>query len=53
MHDEVTVVIPGAINQMQVKMNTETSDLDRIDELMNKIENIYNQFIKRDVHNRW
>ena len=53
MHDEVTVVIPGAINQMQVEMNTETSDLDRIDELMNKIENIYNQFIKRDVHNRW
>ncbi len=53
MHDAVSVVIPGAVNEQQVKMNTDSSNLDEIDNLMSKIQNIYNQFIKSDVHGRW
>ena len=54
MHDEVSVVIPGAINKSQVQMNTKASDLEDISSLLlPKINSIYNELIKPDVHNRW
>ena len=42
MHDEVSVVIPGAINKSQVQMNTNASDLEDISSsLLPKINSIY------------
>ncbi len=53
MHDDVTVVIPGAINANQVQNNASVSEQEDISELLPKIKSIYEQFIKTDVHNRW
>jgi aryl-alcohol dehydrogenase-like predicted oxidoreductase len=53
MHDEVSVVIPGAINSAQVQMNTRISDLGDISSLLPKIESIYEELIKPDVDDRW
>ena len=53
MHDEVSVVIPGAINKSQVQMNTKAVDLEDISSLLPKINSIYDELIKPDVHNRW
>ena len=53
MHDEVSVVVPGAINKSQVQMNTKAVDLEDIVSLLPKINSIYDELIKPDVHNRW
>jgi aryl-alcohol dehydrogenase-like predicted oxidoreductase len=53
MHDEVSVVIPGAKNKSQVQMNTSATDLKDISSLLPKINFIYDELIKPDVHNRW
>ena len=53
MHDEVGVVIPGATNKLQVQMNTHVTDLEDISSLLPKINSIYDELIKPDVHNRW
>ena len=53
MHDEVSVVIPGAKNKLQVQMNTFSSDLEDISHLLPKINSIYDELIKSDIHNRW
>ena len=53
MHEEVTVVIPGAINELQVMKNAEASGLSSISNLKTKIRSIYEKFIKSDVHDRW
>ena len=53
MHEEVSVVIPGATNKLQVEMNTRATDLDEISSLLPKINSIYNELIKPDVHHRW
>ena len=53
MHDGVSVVIPGAVNKSQVQMNAHASDLEDISSLLPKINSIYNDLIKPDVHNRW
>ena len=53
MHKEVSVVIPGAINKSQVHMNSKASDLIDISSLLPKINSIYDDLIKPDVHNRW
>ena len=53
MHEEVSVVIPGATNKLQVEMNTRATDLDEISSLFPKINSIYNELIKPDVHHRW
>ena len=53
MHDEVSVVIPGAKNKSQVQMNTNATDLKDISSLLAKINFIYDELIKPDVHNRW
>jgi aryl-alcohol dehydrogenase-like predicted oxidoreductase len=52
-HEAVSVVIPGAINKSQVKINAGTSDLDDISDIIPKINSIYDELIKADVHNRW
>ena len=53
MHKAVTVVIPGAISPNQVESNCVVSDFKNIDEEMNIIKKIYDDFIKKDVHHRW
>ena len=53
MHDEVSVVIPGAKNESQALMNLKASDLDEISFLLPSINSIYDELIKPDVHNRW
>lgn len=53
MHDAVSVVIPGAINKLQVLKNANSSKLDDISSLSEKIFSIYEKIIKPDVHNRW
>ncbi len=53
MHDEISVVIPGAINKSQVQMNTHATNLEDITSLLPKINSIYDELIKPDVHNRW
>ena len=52
-HDAVSVVIPGAVNKSQVQMNANASDLDDISNLLPKINSIYDELIKPDVHDRW
>ncbi len=53
MHDEVTVVIPGAINKYQVNQNSKASELEEISALLPEIKSIYDDIIKPDVHHRW
>ena len=53
MHEEVTVVIPGAKNSSQVQTNVNASELEDISSLMPKINSIYDEFIKPAVENRW
>ena len=52
-HKEVTVVIPGAANESQAEMNATTPELETIEDIIPKINDIYKKFIKPDVHNRW
>ena len=44
MHDEVSVVIPGAKNKSQVQMNVQASDLENISSLLPIINSIYKSF---------
>ena len=53
MHEAVSVVIPGAVNKSQVQMNARVSELEYINSLLTKINSIYDDLIKPDVHNRW
>ena len=53
MHPEVSVVIPGAKNKLQALNNVKASDLNDIDSLMSKINSIYDEMIKEDIHHRW
>ena len=53
MHQEITVVIPGAINSIQVKENTDVSKKKSINDIMPEIKSIYEKYIKNDVHHRW
>ena len=53
MHQEVTVVIPGAINSSQVKQNTDVSQKETIIDLMSEIKLIYEKYIKDDVDDKW
>ena len=53
MHKEVSVVIPGAKNSNQVLQNISASSLPEINNLMIKIESIYNDYLKSNIHSRW
>ena len=52
-HKEVTVVIPGATNKKQVSSNAKVAELKEISTIIPKINNIYKELIKPDVHSRW
>ncbi len=52
-HDAVSVVIPGSANKSQVEINSSTSDLEDISDIIPQINSIYDELIKVDVHNRW
>ena len=52
-HKEISVVIPGATNKLEVRNNSRVSDLENIEYLLPKINSIYEEFIKPDVHHRW
>ena len=51
MHDEVSVVIPGATNTLQVEMNTKASKLENISKIMPDIQSIYENLIKLNYEN--
>ena len=53
MHDEITVTIPGAVDAEQVVVNANTSALAEISYLKPMIKEIYDQYIKADVHDKW
>ena len=53
MHPEISVVIPGAKNKLQASNNVKASELNDIDSLMSKINSIYDEMIKEDIHHRW
>ena len=54
MFDAVSLAIPGAKNSKQAYENAVTSDLPAIDEVtMGKIRQIYNTYIREQVHQRW
>jgi len=54
MRDEVSVVIPGASSDKHVTSNCNASETPPIpDEIMEKIDVIYDELIKPHVHQRW
>ena len=52
-HPEVTTVIPGAVDPQQVIDNCLVPELNDIDELIPIINDIYDVYVKGDVHHRW
>ncbi|MFP4005162.1 MAG: aldo/keto reductase [Candidatus Hadarchaeia archaeon] len=54
MHEAVSCVIPGGKKPWQVEENTAASDLpDLNDETMERVEEIYEEYVKPQVHHRW
>ncbi|MDX1642159.1 MAG: aldo/keto reductase [Balneolaceae bacterium] len=54
MRDEVSVVIPGASSDKHVTSNCDASEIPPIpDEIMKKVNKIYEEMIKPHVHQRW
>lgn len=54
MFDEVSTVIPGASKPEQVLSNVKASDIPRLtQEQMHRVNAIYEESIKEDVHQRW
>ena len=52
-HDAVSVVIPGAVNKSQVEINANSSAIEDISNIIPKINSIYDELIKPDVHDKW
>lgn len=54
MFPEVSCTIPGAKNSSQIEQNIAASNLPSLsDSQMAKVEEIYQKYIKQDVHQRW
>lgn len=54
MFDSVTCAIPGAKRSIQAEENITASDLPGLsDEVMAKVREIYDQYIRESVHHRW
>ncbi|HXL01639.1 MAG TPA: aldo/keto reductase [Candidatus Atribacteria bacterium] len=54
MFPEVATVIPGAKNPEQARENSQVSELSPLqEEVMEKISEIYDKYIKKEVHYRW
>ena len=48
-HNEVSVVIPGALSESQIIKNSQVSDIEDISHLMPRIKNIYDKYIKKKI----
>ena len=53
MHKEISVVIPGAKNKLQVEENIQSSELDSIANIFAEINSIYDEIIKPEIQNKW
>ena len=54
MHDAVSCTIPGAKRPTQVEDNCRASDLpDLSEQVMDGVREIYEKYVKADVHQRW
>ncbi|MFW6138327.1 MAG: aldo/keto reductase [Spirochaetota bacterium] len=54
MFDEVSCTIPGSKKLHQVEDNVKSSDFPPLtDEQMNKVREVYQKYIKAQVHHRW
>jgi aryl-alcohol dehydrogenase-like predicted oxidoreductase len=54
MHEAVSCAIPGAKRPEQVADNCAASDLPRLSgKIMRQVEEIYDKYIREDVHQRW
>lgn len=54
MHDEVSVVIPGASKEEQVYSNIRAAELPELtEEQMSRVTEIYDKYIRCAVHNNW
>jgi aryl-alcohol dehydrogenase-like predicted oxidoreductase len=54
MHDAVSCTIPGAKRPAQVEDNCRASDLpDLSGQMLERVREIYEKYVKADVHHRW
>jgi aryl-alcohol dehydrogenase-like predicted oxidoreductase len=54
MHEAVSCAIPGAKRPEQVADNCAASDLPRLSgKLMRQVQEIYDKYVREDVHHRW
>jgi aryl-alcohol dehydrogenase-like predicted oxidoreductase len=54
MFPEISSAIPGARNPQQAEANVKAADLPALDEgTMERIQAIYDQYIREQVHHRW
>jgi len=54
MHDAVSCVIPGGKKSWQVKDNAAASEADDLsDEVMERVDEIYDEYIRDSVHHLW
>ena len=54
MHPAVSCVIPGAKTTVQVEENAKAATLPRLPRgVMRQVEDVYNKYIRDDVHARW
>ncbi|MBN1154577.1 aldo/keto reductase [candidate division KSB1 bacterium] len=54
MFDAVTCAIPGAKRISQVEENMSAADFSALpSDIMNKVQSIYDRYIKEQVHHRW
>ena len=54
MFDEVSCIIPGAKRPSQAEENIAAAEFPPLDtRVMNKVEEIYEEYVKPDVHHRW
>lgn len=54
MHDEVSAVIPGASRAEQVLGNVRAAELPALSQYeMNRVDEIYDKYIRQSVHDNW
>ena len=54
MHDAVSCAIPGAKRPEQAADNCAASDLPRLSgRLMRQVQDVYDKYVREDVHQRW
>lgn len=54
MYPEVSTVIPGASSPEQIRANTRASELPVFSDIeMNVVKELYNRYIRREVHSNW